>query len=164
MSTNPQAAKSAVPVPQPVASAAEAEQLVRQLIASTDVLASTVEQETALVHAGQVMQAVPLGKTKIELMAAFARDSARLKENLPALKQLVPDLLGKLRQQHESFNILMRTNLTVLATSHAVSESLIRGAHAELARKNAPRTYGRTGRTNAPPRSTAVPVSVSRTL
>ena len=41
-----------------------------------------------------------------------------------------------------NFNALLQINLTVLATAHAVSEGLIRGAHAEVARKNAPQTYG----------------------
>jgi hypothetical protein len=51
-----------------------------------------------------------------------------------------------------------------LATAHAVSEGLIRGAHAEVARKNAPQTYGNSGRPVAPPKTAAVPVSVSRSL
>ena len=164
MSTNPRAAKNPIPAPPPVASKAEAEQLVQRLIAATDVLVSTIEQETALVRAGQVMQAVPLGKTKIELSAAFARDAARVKGSLAVLRQHVPDLLVKLRKQHEAFNALLQTNMIVLATSHAVSEGLIRGAHAELARKKAPQVYGRTGRAVAPPRNMTVPVSVSRTL
>jgi len=167
MSTTPNGAKSAPPAPPaapPVTSAAEAETLVRHLIAATEALVSTVEQETALVRAGHVQQAAPLGQNKSELATAFARDTARLKANLPVLKKHVPALLAQLRQQHESFNALLQTNLTVLATSHAVSESLIRGAHAEVARKSAPQTYGQSGRTVAPPRNMAVPVSVSRTL
>jgi hypothetical protein len=52
----------------------------------------------------------------------------------------------------------------VLATAHAVSEGLIRGAHAEVARQSAPQTYGNSGRATTPPRNAAVPVSVSRTL
>jgi hypothetical protein len=157
-------AQNSAPAPQPITSAAEAERLVCQLLAATDALVSTVEQETALVRAGHVMQAAPLGKAKAEFAAAYTRETTRLKANLPALKQHVPELLTKLRQQHETFNALLQTNLTVLATSHAVSENLIRGAHAEVARKSAPQTYGHSGRTNAPPRSAAVPVSVSRTL
>src|SRR5690242_3066931 len=167
MSTTPNGAKSAPPaapaVPS-VTSAAEAEALVRHLIAATEALVSTVEQETALVRAGHVREAAPLGQNKSELATAFARDTARVKANLPVLKKHVPALLAQLRQQHESFNALLQTNLTVLATSHAVSEGLIRGAHAEVARKAAPQTYGQSGRTVAPPRNMAVPVSVSRTL
>ena len=162
--TQSNSANSVNPPPPPVTSAAEAENLIRNLITATEALVSTVEQETALVGAGHVMQAAPLGKAKSELASAFARHTARVKANLPILKQHVPQLLAQLRAQHESFNALLQTNLTVLATSHAVSESIIRGAHAEVARKSAPQTYGRSGRTVAPPKSMAVPVSVSRTL
>jgi hypothetical protein len=83
---------------------------------------------------------------------------------MPVLSQQVPELLAALRKQHDTFNALLQINLTVLATAHAVSEGLIRGAHAEVARKNAPQTYGNSGRTAAAPSNAAVPVSVSRTL
>jgi hypothetical protein len=157
-------AKNASPAARPIASVAEAENLVRHLLAAMDALVVTVEQETALVRAGNVKQAAALEATKAELARAYATDTARVKANLPALKTHIPDLLAKLQQQHDSFRALLQINLTVLATSHAVSESLIRGAHAELARKSAPQTYGYSGRTNAPPKGTTVPVSVSRTL
>ena len=154
-------AKTAAP---PITTAAEGENLVRHLLAAMDALVATVEQETELVRAGKLREAMALEATKSELSRAYTSDTAQVKANLPALKKHVPDLLAKLQQQHDSFRALLQINLTVLATSHAVSESLIRGAHAELARKSAPQTYGNSGRANAPARSSAVPVSVSRTL
>ena len=101
---------------------------------------------------------------KAELAQLYATDTAQVKANIPTLKQQVPELLAALRKQHDTFNALLQINLTVLATAHAVSEGLIRGAHAEVARKNAPQTYGSSGRASAPPRNAATPVSVSRTL
>jgi hypothetical protein len=164
MSPAPDNASTPKAAPRPIGSAAEAENLVRHLLAAMDALVATVEQETALVRGGQVRQAAALEATKAELARSYVTDTAQVKANLPALKKHVPDLLAKLQQQHDSFRALLQINLTVLATSHAVSESLIRGAHAELARKSAPQTYGNSGRANAPSRSAAVPVSVSRTL
>jgi hypothetical protein len=157
-------ANAAAPAPQPITSAADAEKLVRHLLAAMDALVVTVEQETTLVRAGNLKQAAGLEATKAELARTYAADTAQVKANLPALKTHIPELLAKLQQQHDSFRALLQINLTVLATSHAVSESLIRGAHAELARKSVPQTYGYSGKTNAPPKGTAVPVSVSRTL
>ena len=49
-------------------------------------------------------------------------------------------------------------NLTVLATAHAVSESIMRGVSAELARKATPQAYGASGRAAAP--SAAAPATV----
>ena len=157
-------APNPAPAPAPITSATDAERLVRHLLAAMDALIATVEQETALVRAGKVKEAAGLEAAKAELARAYVADTAQVKANLPALKTHIPELLEKLQQQHDSFRALLQINLTVLATSHAVSESLIRGAHAELARKSAPQTYGNSGRTNAAPRGTAVPVSVSRTL
>jgi len=155
------AAKAA---PQPIHSTAEAENLIRHLLTAMDALVATVEQETSLVRAGKLKDALALEATKAELARTYVSDTAQVKANLPVLKKQVPDLLAALRKQHDTFNALLQINLTVLATAHAVSEGLIRGAHAEVARKNAPQTYGQSGRPVTPPKSAAVPVSVSRSL
>ena len=115
-------------------------------------------------RAGKLKEAVALETTKSELTRLYAADTAQVKANLPVLSKQVPDLLAALRQHHHTFNALLQINLTVLATAHAVSEGLIRGAHGEVARKNAPQTYGKSGRATAPAQGAAVPVSVSRTL
>ena len=150
--------------PAPIQTATEAENLIRHLLIAMDALVATVEQETALVRAGKLKDAGALEAAKTELARAYVADTAQVKANLPVLKKQVPDLLAALRKQHDVFNALLQINLTVLATAHAVSEGLIRGAHAEVARKNAPQTYGNSGRAVVPPRDAAVPVSVSRSL
>lgn len=155
---------AAANAPRPIETAAEAENLVRHLIAAMDALVATVEHETALVRAGKLKDATALETTKAELARTYVNDTSQVKANLPALKKQVPELLAALRKQHDTFNALLHINLTVLATAHAVSEGLIRGAHAEVARKNAPQTYGNSGRPAAPPKTAAVPVSVSRSL
>jgi hypothetical protein len=157
-------ATGAKPTPQPIQSAAEAENLVRHLLAAMDALVATVEQETVLVRAGKVRDAMAMETIKQDLARAYVADSAQVKANLPVLSKRVPELLARLRKQHESFNALLQINLTVLATAHAVAESLIRGAAAEVTRKNAPQTYGKSGRTAAPPKGASTPVSVSRSL
>ena len=155
---------AAANAPRPIETAAEAENLVRHLLAAMDALVATVEHETELVRGGKLKDAAALEATKAELARAYVNDTAQVKANLPALKTQVPDLLAALRKHHDTFNALLQINLTVLATAHAVSEGLIRGAHAEVARKNAPQTYGDSGRPVAPAKSAAVPVSVSRSL
>jgi hypothetical protein len=155
---------NAKPAPQPIQTAAQAENLVRHLLAAMDALVATVEQETTLVRAGKLTDAVALETTKSELARLYMTDTAQVKANLPVLSKQIPDLLAALRRQHDTFNALLQINLTVLATAHAVSEGLIRGAHGEVARKNAPQTYGNSGRHSAPPKSAATPISVSRTL
>jgi hypothetical protein len=162
MSANP--AHSPNTPPQPIRSAAEAENLVRHLLAAMDALVATVEQETVLVRAGKVRDAMAMETAKQDLARAYVADTAQVKANLPVLSKQVPELLARLRKQHESFNALLQINLTVLATAHAVAEGLIRGAAAEVTRKNAPQTYGNSGRTAAPSKGASTPVSVSRSL
>jgi hypothetical protein len=162
MSANP--VNSANAAPQPIQSVAEAENLVRHLLAAMDALVATVEQETVLVRAGKVRDAMAMETAKQDLARAYVADSAQVKANLPVLSKQVPDLLAKLRKQHESFNALLQINLTVLATAHAVAEGLIRGAAAEVTRKNAPQTYGNSGRTAVVQKGASTPVSVSRSL
>lgn len=153
------------PSPAPkITTAAEAENLVRHLLAAMDALVAAIEEETRLVRAGRLKQAAALEATKVELARAYVADTAQVKANLAVLTREVPDLLAALRKQHDEFNAVLKINLTVLATAHAVSEGLIRGAAAEVARKTAPQTYGMSGRPTTPPRSAAQPVSISRTL
>jgi hypothetical protein len=153
------------PSPAPkIESAAEAENLVRHLLAAMDALVATVEEETALVRAGKLKDAAALEATKTKLTRLYVADTAQVKANVAVLSREAPDLLAALRKQHDTFNALLQINLTVLATAHAVSEGLIRGAAAEVARKAAPQTYGMSGRPGAPPKGIAQPVSVSRTL
>lgn len=161
MNANQNAAKASAP---PIQSRAEAENLVRHLLAAMDALVATVEQETTLVRAGKLKDAVALERTKSELGRLYAADTAQVKANLPVLTKEVPDLLAALRRHHDTFNALLQINLTVLSTAHAVSEGLIRGAHGEVARKKAPQTYGSSGRPTAPSKNAATPLSVSRTL
>lgn len=156
------AAKPAAPPP--IQTAAEGENLVRHLLAAMDALVATVERETELVRAGKLKEAVTLEPSKSDLARIYATDTAQVKANLPVLSRQIPELLASLRKRHKSFNALLQINLTVLATAHAVSEGLIRGAHSEVARKNAPQTYGNSGRPTALPKGAAVPVSVSRML
>ncbi len=69
-----------------------------------------------------------------------------------------------MRERHAAFQALLQTNMTVLATAHAVSEGIIRGVSGELARRQTPSTYGAGGRANAPGPKAAQPLAVSRSL
>jgi hypothetical protein len=59
---------------------------------------------------------------------------------------------------------MLQVNLTVLATAHAVSESIVRGVNAEAQRRNIPTTYGATGRRVNPGAQHLRPLAVSRSL
>ena len=155
---------NAKPAPQPIQSRAEAENLVRHLLAAMDALVATVEQETTLVRAGKLTEAVALEASKSELARLYAADTAQVKANLPVLSKQIPDLLTALRQHHDTFNALLQINLTVLATAHAVSESIVRGVNAEIQRRNIPNTYTAAGRRATPGPRHMTPLALSRSL
>lgn len=142
----------------------EAEAAIASLNAIMDRLIETVEEETARVHAGRLSQAMALEETKTELARRYAAESERLRSAKDFLARSLPQAMAALRKRHEDFQALLKTNLTVLATAHAVSEGIIRGVSGELARKQAPTTYGATGRANALGPKASQPLAISRSL
>lgn len=150
--------------PAPIASAVEAERAIAGLNTIMDRLIETVERETARVRGGRVGDAVELDATKVDLARAYAAESERVKTARDIIAKNMPEALERLRLRHDAFRELLQTNLTVLATAHAVSEGIIRGVSGELARKHAPSTYGASGRVSAPGSKASQPLAVSRSL
>lgn len=147
-----------------IASAAEGEQLVSRLCGTIDALLGVLDEESALVRAGKLRAATSVAPAKSDLARAYVADADQVKANAAFLSAHVRRPLEQLRARHETFRMRLQTNLTVLATAHAVSEGLIRGVAGEMARKSAPQTYGLSGRANPPGRSSAQPIAISRTL
>jgi hypothetical protein len=148
----------------PIASTGEAERAIANLNTIMDRLTQTVEEETAHARAGKLFAATSLDETKAGLARIYAAESERVRNARTLIAKSLPDEFAALQQRHKKFRALLRTNLTVLATAHAVSEGIIRGVSSELARKREPFTYGATGRTNAPSAKAGQPLALSRTL
>lgn len=155
---------TAMQPPPAIASTSEAERAIANLNKIMDSLEATVAEETARVRAGKLRQAIELDAAKTELSRSYAAESQRVRAAGPLIGQALPEALAALRQRHEHFQSLLSTNLTVLATAHAVSEGIIRGVSGEMTRKQAPSTYGATGRANAPSPKSSQPLALSRTL
>ncbi len=147
-----------------VAGAGEAEQALANLDRIMTRLADTIAEETARARAGRLAAAAELSETKTELARLYTAESQRVTAAGGLIAQAQPDALDGLRQRHAAFQALLQTNLTVLATAHAVSEGIIRGVSGELARKQAPSTYGASGRAQAPGAKVSQPLALSRTL
>ena len=147
-----------------IANVAEAERVIANLNIVLDRLMETVEEETARVRAGRLADAAMLAEGKAELGRRYAVESERVKGARELIARSLPDALDRLRKRHTAFQALLQTNLTVLATAHAVSEGIIRGVSGELARRRTPSTYGATGRANAPSAKASQPLAISRTL
>ena len=157
-------ARQVAEVPAPLTSPADAERVAGHLVDVIDTLGRVLTEETELLRAGRLSAATALGPAKTELSRFFVADMMQLRASRKMLAQVSPAGLATLRARHDSFQALLQSNLTVVATAHAVSESIVRGVSIELARKAAPQTYGASGYHVAPSRSAAQPLSVSRSL
>jgi len=155
--------RSPTPEPRPVASIAEAEQLIGHLGDAIDSLVAVLEEETTLIRAGRLSETARLNATKAELARRYAADAAQVRANSAFISHHVQGKLAELRKRHDRFQGELQVNLTVLATAHAVSEGIIRGVASEMARQAAPQTYAASGRTATRPAARAVaPISLSR--
>jgi hypothetical protein len=148
----------------PTMTAAEADALLSRLLEVIPALMAIIEQETALVRAGRLIEASRLEPRKTQLSILYVSDAARVKASSNYLHQHPSARCQELRRKHDELHALLRVNLTVLATAHAVSEGIIRGVARELARKASPKTYGISGRTGVPRMNMVQPVAISRLL
>lgn len=148
----------------PITTAAEAEKALDDVTGLIDKLRGVIEQETALVHAGKVRNAAALGPTKSELAGQLFAYGERLKANAKFLLQAVPARCAAVHGLHEAFRAVLQKNMIVLATSHAVSEGIVRRLSGDLARKASPQVYGASGRATAPNPKHGQPLAISRTL
>ncbi len=141
-----------------------ARRAIESLESVMDRLEQTLAEETARVRAGRLGEAANLSEAKLEFARLYTLESSRIKAAKDAIVRWLPDAIERLRTRHGTFESLVRTNLTVLATAHAVSEGIIRGVSGELARKQAPSTYGASGRAQSPSTKASPPLAISRTL
>ncbi len=155
---------SGQPAEKPIASVGEAQQAIANLNIIVDRLVEILTEEIARVRAGDLRDTATLAADKAELGRRYVIESDRVMAARELIARLIPDAIETLRKRHTAFQALLQTNLTVLATAHAVSEGIIRGVSGELARKRTPSTYGATGRANAPGAKAGQPLAVSRSL
>ena len=143
---------------------AEARKLAEELMEVMSTLLGIIESETELVRAGKIREAMAFEPKKAEVSRRYVGVVTRVKASHQYLAKTAPDLLATLRRHHDTFRAMLQVNLTVLATAHAVSESIVRGVNAEIQRRNIPNTYGATGRRVNPTARQLTPLAVSRSL
>jgi hypothetical protein len=159
-----QNAPQTTPAERPVETKADARAAILHLTQIMDELEAVVVEETKLVRAGQLRKATGLGLKKSELSALYFRSVELLKANGKILLQKFPQDVGALASRHELLQAVLKTNLVVLATAHAVSEGIMRRLSGDLARKASPQLYGASGRTTVPDPRRGQPLAFSRTL
>ncbi|HTB01589.1 MAG TPA: hypothetical protein VK804_14040 [Bradyrhizobium sp.] len=163
MNQNPQ--RQQTPAPAPVAATpADARKLAENLMDVMSALLGVIERETALVRAGKLREAMAFEPDKTALSRRYVNAVGQLKASQKYLSQTAPELLTTLHRHHDTFRAMLQVNLTVLATAHAVSESIVRGVNTEMQRRNIPNTYTAAGRRATPGPRHITPLAVSRSL
>jgi hypothetical protein len=147
----------------PIATQTEAEQAIGEMTLLIEKLSAIIEQETALVRAGKLRNAMALEATKSQLAGQLFVAGERLKGSTKALGG-APARCKDLAKVQNDFHGLLQKNMVVLATAHAVSEGIMRRLSGDLARKASPQVYGASGRAATPNPRHGRPLAVSRSL
>jgi len=145
-------------------SPAEAEKAIAHVADLITKLRGIVEQETVLVHAGKVRKATTLTPIKNELAGELFAACEQIKANAKFLLRAAPASAAALGKLQEAFRTVLQKNMVVLATSHSVSEGIVRRLSRELAKKASPQVYGASGRAVPPNPARGQPLAISRVL
>jgi hypothetical protein len=148
----------------PATTVREARELTETLISAMGSLLRLVEKETDLVRAGHIHEAMALGEQKMEFSRNYLTAVTQIKNSHAYFVESSPELLTILHRHHDAFRAILKVNLTVLATVHAVSEGIIRGVNVEVQRRNIPQTYTANGRRATPGPRHMTPLTVSRSM
>jgi hypothetical protein len=163
MNHRPEQQQAPAPIPM-AATATDARKLAEDLMDAMNALLSVIERETELVRAGKLREAMALEARKADLSRRYVNMVAHMKASQKYLSETAPELLSSLHRHHDVFRAMLQINVTVLATAHAVSESIVRGVNAEIQRRNIPNTYTSAGRRATPGPRHITPLAVSRSL
>lgn len=149
-----------------VASALEAQALVEAVLETLGALSHLVGEETELLRAGRLPDAMTREPRKAELAGIYMRGVEQVKLNAVALARFVPAQVQRLKQAHLAFQDLIETNQLVLATARAVSEAIIRDLAGEANRPMRAAGYGpaTTVGAGAFARANSGPLVISRRL
>ncbi|GAU83980.1 hypothetical protein [Bosea sp. BIWAKO-01] len=149
-----------------IASALEAQSLIEAVLETLGALSHVVGEETELVRAGKLSDAMEREPRKTELAGIYMRGVEQVKLNAVALARFVPDQVKRLKAAHVAFQDLIEINQIVLATARAVSESIVRDLASEANRPLRAAGYGPTATVGAGAfvRPNSGPLVISRSL
>ena len=163
MNQHPQRREAPAPT-HSASTATEARKLAEDLMDVMSTLLDVIERETELVRAGKLREAMAFEPKKTELSRRYVNAVGHLKSSQKYLSETAPELLTTLHRHHDVFRAMLQINVTVLATAHAVSESIVRGVNIEIQRRNIPNTYTSAGKRAVPGPRHTTPLAVSRSL
>lgn len=149
-----------------ITSPGDARALIEKVLETLGTLSHLVGEETELVRAGRLPEAMTREPRKTELAGIYMRGVEQVKLNAVSLARFAPELVRRLKEAHLAFQILIETNQIVLATARAVSEAVIRDLANDANKPMRPAGYGPAASVGAGlyARPNAGPLVVSRRL
>lgn len=144
---------------QRVTNAEDAARLVDAALDALDTLEPLVEEETRLLKAGKVRDALAMALTKHGAAQDYTRCLEMLKGNAIAIGRFQPERLDELKERHAAFSAAMALNLAVVSTARTVSEGLLRDLADAMGRNASPKTYARGAITR---KAGTMPLALSR--
>jgi hypothetical protein len=149
-----------------IASPLEARALIEAVLEALGALSHLVGEETELVRAGRLPEAMQREPRKTELAGIYMRGVEQVKLNAVSLARFAPELVKRLKEAHLAFQLLIETNQIVLATARAVSEAVIRDLASDANKPMRAPGYGPAASVGAGlyARPNAGPLVVSRRL
>ena len=93
--------------------------LIEAVLEALGALSHLVGEETELVRAGRLPEAMTREPRKTELAGIYMRGVEQVKLNAVALARFVPGEVKRLKDAHHAFQGLIETNQIVLATARA---------------------------------------------
>lgn len=149
-----------------IADALGARALIEAVLEALGALSHLVGEETELVRAGRLPEAMTREPRKTELAGIYMRGVEQVKLNAVALARFVPAEVKRLKDAHLAFQGLIETNQIVLATARAVSELIVRDLAADANKPMRANGYGPAATVGAGvfARPNSGPLVVSRRL
>lgn len=149
-----------------ISNALEAEKLIETVMETLGALSHVVGEETGLVKAGRLKDAMEREARKAELAGTYMKGVEQVKLNAVALARFAPEKVKRLKTAHLAFQDLIDLNQTVLATARAISESIMRDLATDTNRQNRAPGYGPTATVGAGvfARPNAGPLVISKSL
>lgn len=146
-----------------IACAADATELCETIARAMDSLIDTIEDETALVRAGKVLEAGALQPKKAGLSDVYVKAILYARRQGEALKRYAPEAADLLERRHTEFRSLLRINMAVLATARQVSEELVQNVSRNVGKADRPSTYAASGVAQSGPSSPIPGIAYDRT-
>ncbi|MGE7472747.1 hypothetical protein ACQKLX_25190 [Bosea sp. NPDC003192] len=149
-----------------IANAVEAERLIETVMETLSALSHVVGEETGLVKAGRLKDAMEREARKAELAGTYMKGVEQIKLNAVALARFSPEKVKRLKNAHLAFQELIDLNQTVLATARAISESIMRDLATDTNKQNRAPGYGPAATVGAGvfARPNAGPLVISKSL